>query len=143
MAETWLSKDKAGNGVLLSLAADSVRVEIGPQYVELPCTAANLADTVTHSSYRPGRRDALGRIILPENHGLDDVTVAKLKRDPMGFVSEGETMTVVDHKQVHKPRAWKVYHKQDVDGTERFVKVAEYEDFEQATTRARAIAGGS
>ncbi len=49
-------KEKWLNDCLCSLGNDTVRVELGPQIIELDCTEANLDDEVTAPHYRIGNR---------------------------------------------------------------------------------------
>lgn len=128
MEPTWMVK-----GRLCCFAEDTVRIEIGPQYVELEVNAENLSDKVTHPAYKLGAIDALGRLIGTE-----------------------KTMTVVDRESKFVPHLWKVYELQkspalDRDGNEfkdedgetvmidRFIKIDEKEDFDEALAIAETL----
>jgi len=63
MSANWI------NDNLASFADDTVRVELGPQIIELDCTDANLQDDVTHPQYKIGGIDALGKVIRPGKQG--------------------------------------------------------------------------
>lgn len=73
VTETWLSDTLCALG-------DEVRIERGPQVVEMDCVLSNLDDAVTPVRYKPGRRDAAGRLIQPQR-ALDDLR-AQLARLP-------------------------------------------------------------
>lgn len=110
MAEDWLSD------TLLSID-EKVRVELGPQVLKMPCTDANLSDSVTHPKYRVGARDA---------HGLVIGTDIKVGSDDMH---------VVDWRCKSAPQVWKIYAM--TDG--RFVQVDQRPDRDDAVARAREI----
>ena len=122
MAEKWYGE------TLCSLADDQVRVEIGPQIVEIDCTPENLDNRVTHANYRVGGRDAYGRIIMRDQ-------VSGQVDDSLGSVNAGEKMAVVDWRERLAPKVWKVYQQQDG----RFQKVAEFEDKDAALNHARGL----
>lgn len=105
-----------------------VRVELGPQPIELDATEENLENSVTAAHYQPGGRDALGRIIRPDLIGLD-------VDDPSTAIFEGEKMTVVDWDARFVPRLWKIYQMQG----RRFVKIDEVADKDEALARAATI----
>jgi hypothetical protein len=128
MQPNWLIKDK-----LCCFADDTVRIEIGPQYVELEVSTENLSDEVTHPSYQLDKPDAFGKKI-----GLSKM------------------MTVVDRKGKLVPHLWKVYEMQEVfsldvignkivddDGEtvmiNRFIKIDEKEDFDDALAIAESL----
>lgn len=103
----WLSP------VLCSLE-EKVRVERGPQYVELDCTDENLDDSKTHPHYRIGGRDAHGNFIRPDEI-TDPSYRAQVKAEiinphnPFKGIAKGEKMTVVDYRQKIVPHLWKIY----------------------------------
>lgn len=149
MKEKWL------NETLCSFD-EKVRIELGPQLVELKCTDDNLRDEVTSPHYRVGRVDALGKVIMPER--LDEVTRARTKRN--GEVAEGEMMTCVDWREKHKPKVWKIYQMKDTgevytkdaregeasshkagDPIMKFIKVGEDESKADALNFASTLAG--
>ena len=120
MAETWLFD------TLLSLD-EVVRVERGPQIVELTCNTTNLSNLVTHPQYCVGKRDALGRIIGTE-------------------VKMGEMMAVVDYRALHVPHLWKVYRWQreilsqiPLETRMSWKKIDQFENFDDALTLARQL----
>lgn len=118
MQETWINEN-------LCSFDEIVRVELGPQVIELECNDENLSDRVTFTHYRVGGRDANGKIIMPERcTGVDP-------NDPYGTVSEGEIMACVDWREKHLPKTWKVYQWDESLG--RFIKI--FED----TTKAVAL----
>ena len=119
MKANWLNEN-------LCSFDEKVRIELGPQMVELECSHENLADTVTSPHYRIGQRDARGKIIM----GTDE-------SDPYGVVKEGETMTCVDWREKHVPKVWKIYQMED----EKFIQVGEDESKEDALDFAKALAG--
>ena len=131
MAEKWLAEDK------LCTFDEKVRVELGPQIIELDCTAENLRDEVTHPQYRIGKIDAYGRTIM-----FDALTKAEQAAAPKrsaGTVEQGETMFCVDWRAKHVPHVWKVYQMQETDDIERFIQVDEYEDRDAALARAKEL----
>lgn len=133
---------------------EKVRVERGPQMIELECNDKNLSDKVTAPHYRIGKRDALGKIIMPEKIKVESERVAA-EADPYGTVKDGEPMNVVDWRAKHVPHLWKIYQlqetgevyaKDDPDGTfkkgdpiERFIKISEVEGKEGALASAQAL----
>ncbi|WP_299077900.1 hypothetical protein [uncultured Paraglaciecola sp.] len=108
MKENWLNEN-------LCSFDEKVRVELGPQLIELPCTEQTLSDEVTAPHYKEGSPDALGRTIV-----------------------KGEKMTCVDWRSKQAPKVWKIY--QNVDGV--FTKIDESEDKDTALEAARKIAKG-
>lgn len=151
MAEQWLIPDK------LCSFDEKVRVELGPQIIELDCTDTNLSNDVTAPHYRLGARDALGRIIRPDDiqDPAQKEQVAKIVADDkrkgaFGVVNAGEKMAVVDWRSKHVPPVWKVYENQEtgeIDGDGNpvmcFIKLAEFEDKDQALASAKSIAEGA
>ena len=130
MAETWLYHDLP-NGALLSLD-EVVRVEIGPQVIELQCSPEHLSVIYTHAVYRVGKRDASGRMIV----GDDAQLVAK---HPDG-VKYGDRMRVVDWDAKFAPRLWKVYRWELLKGARlKWVKVGQFENFDDALSLARQL----
>jgi len=139
MNENWLNEN-------LCSFDEKVRVEIGPQIIEMPCNDDNLRNEVTHPNYRKGGRDALGRIIK-YNELTDD------ERDQvdasMGVVNDGETMACVDWREKHAPKLWKVYKwvdsgEKDKQGKPvfRWTKINEFVDKAEALEFAKATAEG-
>ena len=147
MKENWMNDN-------LCSFDEKTRIELGPQLIELECTDANLEDTVTSPWYRIGRIDALGRVIMPER--ISGVVLVR----GAGSIAEGEMMTVVDWREKHKPKAWKIYQMQDTgevykkdarkdeagehkagDPVTRFIKVGEDENKDDALDFARTLAG--
>ena len=134
----WLNPD-----VLCSFGDDQVRIELGPQLIELDCTDENLRDEVTHPQYKIGGRDAYGRVIR--------LSEAEKPMDPTGYgvVEKGEKMHCVDWRSKHVPHLWKIYQLQDTDDVDpktgdpvqRFIKVDEVEGRDEALKRARTIRG--
>lgn len=123
----WLVKDK-----LCSFAKDTVRIELGPQIIELNCNKKNLSNAVTAPHYQVGKIDAYGnRIIL------------------------GKKMCCVDWRAIHVPHLWKVYQMKetgeldkatgkiavDKDGKpiQRFIKVNEYKYKDKAIAYAKGL----
>lgn len=107
---------------------ENVRVELGPQIIELDCTEANLQDTITHPQYKNGARDAHGKII-----------------------GSAEKMHCVDWRSKIVPKLWKIYQIQEVteinsngdeETVEKYIKVDELEDKDEAISAATALAGG-
>lgn len=151
MTEQWLIEDK------LCSFDEKVRVELGPQVIELDCTDANLCDTVTHPHYRIGGRDAMGRIIRPDDHVIADKkengvfrnAVAKdisLGRKP---VAAGEMMACVDWKAKSVPHVWKIYvstptglFDEEGDEIHRFEKLEEVEGKDKALAKAKKVYEG-
>ena len=147
MAENWLKE-----GVLCSFD-ELVRIEKGPQVVELECNDANLSNDVSHANYQIGKRDALGKIIRPDDvdaaskPALDRVVARDARLGIYGVVNHGETMAVVDRKAIHAPYLWKIYQWQDsgelddVTGESvfRFIKVNEVAGKDQALAQAQAL----
>lgn len=118
---------------------EKVRVEIGPQIIELDCTEENLDNTVTHTNYQIGKIDALGKLI----------TSAKVEEP-------GTKMNCVDWRGKLVPHMWKVYQLQEIktvkdttidgvktevegDPINRFIKVNEFEDKSEALTYAQDL----
>jgi hypothetical protein len=142
MTGQWLIEDK-----LYSLE-EKVRIELGPQLVNLECTDENLDDKVTHRNYRIGSRDAMGRIIRPDEmpEGKEkNIVKAVLAEEAeqgggYGAVAKGEMMTCVDWRAKHLPHVWKIYQLQSTGtfnkrtGEEitRFIQVGEAYEFEEA-----------
>ena len=91
---------------------DTVRIELGPQLIELDATDANLADEVTAPHYHEGAIDALGKRIF-----------------------KGQKMTCVDWRAKHVPHVHKVYQH---DG-KRFQLVDEYENEDEAIAFAEGL----
>ena len=124
MAETWLYENPP-EGALLSFD-EVVRVELGPQVIEMQCSTKNLSRLVTHPKYRVGKPDAVGTII-----GGPDLPV-----------DAGKTMRVVDWRAYHVPKLWKVYRWQDVRVSptqfqKSWVKIDQFENFDDAVELAR------
>lgn len=117
---------------------EKVRVEIGPQIINLDCTDENLSDKVTHRNYRIGTRDAYGKIIR-----YDEISTPELKKKistSMGVVSKGEVMSCVDWDAKHVPHLWKVYQIQEVGKDDsRFIKVEEFEGKDEALAFAESL----
>ena len=164
MDKKWLIEDK-----LLSLDGDRLRVEIGPQVVELACTDENLRDSVTSKHYKIGGRDATGRFIRPDEfrgnakakQELDDAVALYRAQGGAEPLKKGETMRCVDHRARHVPHLWKVYElqetsepeweaygtskrrKRDKDGNvvnrKRFIKVGEVAGLVEAITLAETL----
>lgn len=139
MAEEWLNAN-------LCALSDTVRVELGPQYVELLCSDENLSNEVTAPHYRIGARDALGRFIrpaeLPEGPLKNSIfqSIAKEKAlGVYGVVNVWDKMTVVDWREKFVPKLWKVYQ----DQGEGFVNVSEHLDREKALSEARNLLRGA
>lgn len=138
-AGTWLIEDK-----LYSLFDDTVRVEIGPQVVELECNEHNLHNDVTKPHYKPGGRDARGHLIMPEAAGISSEVVNFETSEGRPPVRYGETMHCVDYKGHFVAPLWKVYQLQDtVDRNghivPRFIKVSEFVEFDDAVDAAQAL----
>jgi len=74
---------------------EKVRVEIGPQIVELDCTETNLDNKVTHPNYQIGKIDAMGKLITAEK-----------------VIEAGTKMNCVDWRAKLVPHMWKVYQMQ-------------------------------
>lgn len=124
MKKKWLVKDK-----LCSFGKDTVRIELGPQIIELDCTKKNLSNSVTAPHYQLGRIDAFGN---------------KIKL--------GKKMSCVDWRARIAPLLWKVYQLQDqplntavniiakatgdkdakIEMIKRFIKVNEFKDKDEA-----------
>ena len=140
MKENWLNEN-------LCSFDEKVRVELGPQIIELDCNKENLDDKVTSAHYQVGKKDALGIII-----GINP------------------KMHCVDWRSKLKPKVWKVYQwqlvvagdaklllvkilelldtgeilKEDLHKHKaqyKFVKVDEYESKEEALNFAKTLAG--
>lgn len=134
MKGKWLVKN-----VLWTLN-ELVRIELGPQLVELDCTDENLKNEVTAAHYHVGARDALGRVIRPREAGLPS-------DDKLGVVEKGQKMVCVDWDARHKPKVWKIYQNQDtevkdMDGNpvRRFIQVGEEAAFDVAEAIAVKLA---
>lgn len=137
-----------------------VRVERGPQVVELECCDENLSDHVTHKQYRVGARDALGRLIRPEEfQSADPEAVERVRMEAridaeLGFapLKTGDTMSCVDWDGKHRPFLWKIYQLQEVERLNHktrqmethkvFIKVDEVEGKDDALARAAEIYKG-
>ena len=147
MAEQWLKE-----GVLCSFD-ELVRIEKGPQVVELECNDANLSNDVSHANYQIGTRDAMGKIIRPSEAAaehkvaVDRAVASDARKGVYGVVNKGETMSVVDRKAIHAPFMWKIYQWQETDEfnektdepIEKFVKVGEVAGKDEALAQARAL----
>ncbi len=120
----WLNPD-----VLCSFGDDQVRIELGPQIIELDCTDENLRDEVTAPHYKIGGIDAYGRVIRP------DEAEVLVQKNPVGVVNKGEKMHCVDWRSKHVPHVWKVYQ---YDG-ERFIQVGERADKAEAIAWAEEL----
>ena len=138
MGEEWLNPD------LCELSA-TVRVERGPQYVELLCSDENLVNGVTAPHYRIGTRDAMGKFIRPDE--IPDParrqavfrSIAQEKALGIyGVVRAGEKMTVVDWRERFAPKLWKVYQ----DQGNGFVKLSEHPNQDRALAEARKLLRG-
>lgn len=107
MNENWLNDN-------LCSFDEKVRVELGPQIIELDCTLANLDDNVTAPYYRAGTVDALGKEINPSP------------------AEDGNTMHVVDRRAKHAPKVWKIYQwqpaPQDEKDIERYTELVASDD---------------
>ncbi len=147
MTEKWLQKDK------LCTFDEKVRVELGPQIIELDCTAENLRDEITAPHYKIGKIDAYGKIIGYDtfiSEDLDDdgeptgnmSNSMKLQAARKGSINMGEKMFCVDWRSKHKPYIWKVYKLQKTDDMERFIKVDEYVDLNEALAKAKELRAG-
>lgn len=150
--ETWMNDD------LCSLAGDTVRIERGPQVIELDCTEANLSDEVTDRRYKLGKRDALGRLIDPDEAARreTDPKAAAVLRGNAAFdrlighkpLALGERMHCVDRAARHRPYVWKIYRMQEAgidragNPISRFVKIEEVEGKDAALAAARKLAKG-
>lgn len=135
MTENWLNDN-------LCSFDEKVRIERGPQIIELDCTDENLADEVTHPQYKIGGRDALGRAIRADE--CDTPTDTR-----MGVVGKGEKMACVDWRAKHVPHLWKIYQMQETDELDddgkpisRFIKVAEKEGKDDAIAFAKQLIDG-
>lgn len=102
---------------------EKVRVELGPQIVNLVCTEKNIDNSVTHANYQEGKIDAFGNKI-----------------------TMGNKMDCVDWKGKLKPHLWKVYQltkTTDVDKKGkhifRFLKVDEVKSKDNAITIAESL----
>lgn len=134
----WLNPD-----VLCSFGDDQVRIELGPQIIELDCTDENLSDEVTSPHYKIGGIDAYGRVIRPKEAEV------LVQRNPVGVVNKGEKMHVVDWRCKHVPKVWKIYRFQETSDLDtddkpifRFIKMAERDDKAEAIALAEEILGG-
>ena len=103
----WLNPN-----VLCSFGEDQVRIELGPQIIELDCTDENLSDEVTAPHYKIGGIDAHGRVIRP------DEAEVLVQKNPVGAIGKGQKMHCVDWRAKHVPHVWKVYQWQETDQTE-------------------------
>lgn len=118
MKENWLNEK-------LCSFDEKVRIELGPQIIEMNCTEANLSDDVTAPHYKVGGIDALGKVISLVN----------------------TRMSVVDWKCKHVPKLWKVYQSQEIGKDKegkpvmRFIKVDEKESKDDALDFARTLVG--
>ena len=146
---------------------EKVRVEIGPQIIELDCTDKNLSNGVTHSVYQIGMRDAYGRFIRPDDMGESDDNAKNAKQairqqvayekqiGVYGVVNSGEKMACVDRKAVHVPFLWKVYQMQKTDELRKvkgkpdkfepvfkFIKINEFKDKKEALAFAKTTFEG-
>lgn len=145
MEQNWLNEK-------LCSFDEKVRVELGPQIIELECNDENLADTVTHAIYRDGGIDAYGKVIRPDRAAKGMPGDAKRIADfskTFGVVNEGEIMHCVDWRAKHVPHVWKIYQWQETEDLDkegkpvsRFVQVGENEDKAAALAEAAALAGG-
>lgn len=108
--ETWLTDT-------LCQVGPSVRIEYGPQRVQMECTAETIADSVTPARYKVGAPDALGKTI-----------------------ALGERMTIIDSDARHKPFLWTVYELRTVEGEARYFPVGGNAVKETALAEARAFA---
>lgn len=127
-----MSKEKWLNKKLCSLHGDKVRIELGPQIIELKCTVENLSDKVTSPHYQEGRIDAYGKVI-----------------------KIGSKMHCVDWRSKHVPKLWKIYVMKetgeldkitgekalgdDKKPLQRFIQVKEFEDRDKALNHARGL----
>ena len=128
----WLNPE-----VLCSFGDDQVRIELGPQIIELDCTDENLHDEVTAPHYKIGGIDAYGRVIRP------DEAEVLVQKNPVGVVNKGEKMHCVDWRAKHVPHVWKVYQLQETDdGPNRFIQVGECADKAMAITSAEELFRG-
>lgn len=136
MAEEWL-KNKQGVEMNIFQVDGLVRMERGPQVMQMTCTDDNLDDSMTHPHYKVGGRDAMGRLIQPDRHlaslkekvaalknvkasparieaaeaALEDFDVAMRvdAEEKVDGVAEGATMEIVDYRAKHRPFLWKIY----------------------------------
>lgn len=133
MSETWLFNNLP-EGALLSLD-EVVRVEFGPQTIELDCTPQYLSIIYTHANYRVGAFDAHGRMIVGDDPEL-------MKKYPDG-IKYGDRMRCVDWKAKFVPKLWKVYRWQmrlDLKPAQfGWLKIAQYEDFNDALEHGRKL----
>lgn len=142
LKEEWLIKDQ------LCDWGGQVRIERGPQVLELDCTEENLRDEVTEPGYRLGGRDAQGRLILPADYEEDPHLAYAAHMDRRKGIMPvvlGEKMKCVDWKARMAPYVWNVYQlcrfvETDVEGNEvekeRFVKVTQVEGLDEAKAEA-------
>lgn len=131
---------------------EKVRVEIGPQIVNLTCCDENLSDEVTAPHYRIGGRDATGKLIRPEELPQNDaVKKARARDKALGIpeIRKGEKMACADWRSKHVPHVWKIYQLQETaevgeDGETvyRFVQVDEDANKEDALYRGKEIYEG-
>lgn len=168
-----MSKEKWLNKKLCTFHNDKVRIELGPQIIELPCTDENLSNSVTSTHYKMGGIDAMNRFIRPDEQiakqsdkkkaaamqAYVDYEVNQMGR---GIIKKGEDMACVDWRAIHVPHVWKVYVLQqekqpdekavlkiklngeplpqkETKPVERFIKVAEFEDRDEALIHARGL----
>lgn len=130
MEDNWIAES------LLEIDG-TVRVERGPQVVTLACTDENLSDSVTDARYKPGGRDAQGRIILADEElanrkaAIEAAPEGELRREAIkaynvlhreirrghdtGYppIARDAEMQVVDRRARHRPYVWKVYQFQE------------------------------
>ena len=152
MNEDWLSQT-------LCEIEGVVRIERGPQVMEMTCDDDSLRDEVTAPRYKPGKRDADGRLIMPDEAAAEarargdkaaaaKIMAAKRVDESIGRapIQRGEPMRIIDDRAKHVPFMWKVYaltHEQEVDKdgrivpVERFRKIAEIEGKADALDQAR------
>lgn len=131
---------------------EKVRVEIGPQVIELTCCDENLSDEVTAPHYKIGGRDANGKLIRPDELPQDqNVKKIRARDKVLGIpeVAKGEKMACVDWRSKHVPHIWKIYQLQETAEVDelgetvfRFVKVDDIPGKEDALAVAQELYEG-
>lgn len=141
MEQNWIIPDK-----LCSLFGDTVRVEIGPQIIDMDCTDENLSNEVTHVNYRIGSRDADGRLIRPIEAASDQIhknqicyQISVEEKRGLIPINKGEVMRCVDYREKHVPHQWKVYQLQEFGEPVMKDRVPVYDDDGNIVMRKKFI----
>lgn len=100
---------------------DLTIMELSPQIISFVCDDEHLNNKCTSPHYQIGKRDAIGRLIRPDDFAPGKGISHQRAREKMArmvafdkdrgieTIGKGEEMLCVDWRCKHKPRIWKIY----------------------------------